>query len=72
MAWLARCPPYTVVEHLSHVIWWKLYSSSYVLSHSLWGLHCNYLANQECDLVSIRQLSVTSEPLCKCPPSLIV
>ena len=51
------------MEHLGHVVWWKLYSSTNVLCHSLWGLHYNYLANQKYDLVSIGQLTMASEAL---------
>ena len=66
MARLVRCPRTTVVEHLSHVIWRKLCSSTYVLCHCLWRLLSNCLSNQEGDPVSIRQLTMTSETLSKC------
>ena len=63
--WLARCPRCTVAEHLSHVIRRELCSGTCVLCHHLWELLSNYLSNQEGNLVSVRQLSVTSEPLYK-------
>ena len=65
MARLVRCPRTTMADHLSHVIWQKLSSGTSILYHCLRRFHGNCLMNQECDPVSIGQLSVTSEPLCK-------
>ena len=63
MARLAGCPHYTMANHLSHVVCRELCSSTTILYQHLRWPHSYCPMDQECNLVSILQLPVTSEAL---------